>query len=35
MDAIDKAAELTKDKVAEGGAATDAAVKKAVVGPAQ
>ena len=35
MDAIDKAAELTKDKVAEGGAATDDAVKKAVVGPAQ
>ena len=35
MDAIDQAAELTKGKVAEGGAATDAAVKKAVVGPAQ
>jgi len=35
MDAIDKAAELTKGKVAEGGAATDDAVKKAVVGPAQ
>ena len=35
MEAIDKAAELTKGKVAEGGAATDDAVKKAVVGPAQ
>ena len=34
MEAIDKAAELTKGKVAEGGAATDAAVK-AAVGPAQ
>ena len=31
----DQAAELTKGKVAEGGAATDDAVKKAVVGPAQ
>ena len=35
MEAIDEAAELTKGKVAEGGAATDDAVKKAVVGPAQ
>ena len=35
MEAIDQAAELTKGKVAEGGAATDDAVKKAVVGPAQ
>ena len=34
MEVIDQAAELTKGKVAEGGAATDA-VKKAVVGPAQ
>jgi len=35
MEVIDQAAELTKGKVAEGGAATDDAVKKAVVGPAQ
>ena len=35
LEAIDQAAELTKGKVAEGGAATDDAVKKAVVGPAQ
>ena len=35
LDVVDQAAELTKGKVAEGGAATDAAVKKAVVGPAQ
>ena len=35
MDVFDQAAELTKGKVAEGGAATDDAVKKAVVGPAQ
>ena len=35
MEKIDEAAELTKGKVAEGGAATDDAVKKAVVGPAQ
>ena len=35
MEAIDEAAELTKGKVAEGGAATTDAVKKAVVGPAQ
>ena len=35
MDVIDQAAELTKGKVAEGGAATDDAVKAAVVGPAQ
>ena len=34
MEAIDEAAALTKGKVAEGGAATDAAVK-AAVGPAQ
>ena len=34
MEVIDQAAELTKGKVAEGGAATDDAVKKAV-GPAQ
>ena len=34
MEKIDEAAELTKGKVAEGGAATDAAVK-AAVGPAQ
>ena len=34
MEAIDQAAELTKGKVAEGGAATTDAVKKAV-GPAQ
>ena len=35
MEAIDKAAELTKGKVAEGGTATTDAVKAAVVGPAQ
>ena len=35
MEVIDQAAELTKGKVAEGGAATDDAVKNAVVGPAQ
>ena len=35
MEVIDQAAELTKGKVAEGGAATADAVKKAVVGPAQ
>ena len=35
MEAIDEAAALTKGKVAEGGAATTDAVKKAVVGPAQ
>ena len=35
MEVVDEAAELTKGKVAEGGAATDDAVKKAVVGPAQ
>lgn len=35
MDAIDKAAELTKGKVAEGGAAVDTKVKAAVAGPAQ
>ena len=35
MEVIDQAAELTKGKVADGGAATDDAVKKAVVGPAQ
>ncbi len=34
MEVIDQAAELTKGKVAEGGAATDDAVK-AAVGPAQ
>ena len=34
MEAIDQAAELTKGKVAEGGAATTDAVKQAV-GPAQ
>ena len=34
MEALDEAAALTKGKVAEGGAATDAAVK-AAVGPAQ
>ena len=34
MEVIDQAAELTKGKVAEAGAATDDAVKKAV-GPAQ
>ena len=35
LDVVDEAAELTKGKVAEGGAATTDAVKKAVVGPAQ
>merc|ERR1719362_2317393 len=35
LEVVDEAAELTKGKVAEGGAATDDAVKKAVVGPAQ
>ena len=35
MEVIDQAAELTKGKVAEGGAATTDAVKAAVVGPAQ
>ena len=35
MEKIDEAAELTKGKVAEGGAAVDDKVKKAVVGPAQ
>ena len=34
MEVIDQAAELTKGKIAEGGAATDDAVK-AAVGPAQ
>ena len=34
MEAIDQAAELTKGKVAEGGAAVDTKVK-AAVGPAQ
>ena len=34
MEAIDEAAELTKGKVAEGGAKTNEAVK-AAVGPAQ
>ena len=35
MEVIDQAAELTKGKVAEGGAATTDAVKAAVAGPAQ
>ena len=35
MEVIDKAAELTKGKIAEGGTATDNVVKAAVAGPAQ
>jgi hypothetical protein len=35
LEVVDQAAELTKGKVAEGGAATTDAVKAAVAGPAQ
>ena len=35
LDVVDEAAELTKGKVTEGGAATTDAVKAAVAGPAQ